>query len=450
MVEVNIVDEENVTLNDNRSSNSPNINQSFNNDTILSKTTSKEKFTKSAKIPLEDEFGSIIFSIIVPCILVGGPFNFCFSKTYHNVHKLMNTKCLKIYTFCLSTLAHIILGYWIAKLSISMFTLKHLTDDVINELFILSYLLAGTVSLDIIWFHRRSIMDIFSNLLDYRPLLVENKHVPMFTENISSLKFYRYKFRALLLLSYLLAFSILVYYSFLACSIVLAYTDTNPEGYSHWRNRLIEIISIYSLFFFASDAILLLSLLWATQYKIKHLNVFIGNLIKCEEPPEITDIEIVKSWYQNVVKTVKSIDRVFSFFIVVYVGFFFLTIIYFANQTVMAFKHEPTENVQLLSMFGLTILMFTFLFYALKEFSDVHEHSSETKSILFDYVLNMKPEQRTTQFFEEINFVAQGLFNKPASFTLLGQIELDKRFMAHIGVIIYSYVVYSTNLHRIL
>lgn len=176
--------------------------------------------------------------------------------------------------------------------------------------------------------------------------------------------------------------------------------------------------------------------------------------------------------YQNVVKTVKSIDRVFSFFIVVYVGFFFLTIIYFANQTVMAFKHEPTENVQLLSMFGLTILMFTFLFYALKEFSDVHEHSSETKSILFDYVLNMKPEQRTTQFFEEvrcccclhctlyliivqifslqINFVAQGLFNKLASFTLLGQIELDKRFMAHIGVIIYSYVVYSTNLHRIL
>ena len=96
MVEVNIVDEENVTLNDNRSSNSPN-NQSFNNDdTNLSKTTNKEKFTKSAKIPLEDEFGSIIFSIIVPCILVGGPFNFCFSKTYHNVHKLMNTKCLKV------------------------------------------------------------------------------------------------------------------------------------------------------------------------------------------------------------------------------------------------------------------------------------------------------------------------------------------------------------------
>lgn len=161
----------------------------------------------------------------------------------------------------------------------------------------LSYILAGVVALDIIWLNRPSIMEVLSNLLDYWPLSDSAKYQALFTDNISTLKRYRFKFSFLLVLSHILAALLLVYYAFLAFSVVQAYTDTNPEGYTQWKERICEIISIYALFFFASDAILLLSLLWATQYKIKHLNLYISNLMNNGEHPNVDDIEIVKTWY---------------------------------------------------------------------------------------------------------------------------------------------------------
>lgn len=110
----------------------------------------------------------------------------------------------------------------------------------------------------------------------------------------------------------------------------------------------------------------------------------------------------VSSRYQNILKTVQNIDRVFAFYIVVYIGFFFVGIIYFVSQIVDTLKAGGVENLQFMSMLGLAFLMILFLFYGLKEFTDVHEHSCLTKSILYDYVLNTKPEERSTKFFEEV------------------------------------------------
>ena len=158
----------------------------------------------------------------------------------------------------------------------------------------LSYIMAGVVALNIIWFNRSSLMEVLNDLSlsdsarHYQTLFTDKK--------MSTLKCYRWKFFLLLMLSYSLAALLFVYYAFLGFSVIQAYTDENPEGYTKWRERISEIISIYSLFFFASDAILLLSLVWTTQYKIKCLNLFINNLILNGEHPEINDIEIVKNW----------------------------------------------------------------------------------------------------------------------------------------------------------
>ena len=177
-----------------------------------------------------------------------------------------------------------------------MFTLKRLNDDLIKDLFILSYILAGVVALDIIWFNRNSIMEVLSNLLDYWPLSDSAKYRNLFAEDVTTLKCYRFKFGLLMWLSNGLAVLLLLYYGFLIFSVVRAYTDSDPEGYTQWDSRSIEIISIYALFFFAADAILLLSLVWASQYKIRHLNLYISNLIKSSEHPDVSDIEIVKTW----------------------------------------------------------------------------------------------------------------------------------------------------------
>lgn len=112
-------------------------------------------------------------------------------------------------------------------------------------------------------------MDILSNLISYKPLAETAKYQSLFTENISTLKRYRLRFTLLLVLSHSLAILLLVYYFFLGFSIISAYTDSDPEGYTHWWSTAIEIISIYAVFFFAADAILLLSLLWAIQYKVQ-------------------------------------------------------------------------------------------------------------------------------------------------------------------------------------
>lgn len=164
----------------------------------------------------------------------------------------------------------------------------------------LSYILAGVVALDIIWIHRSSIIDVLSNLLVYWPLGENAKYKSLFTLDIGKLKYYRLKFTILLVLSYGLALLLVVYYFWLGYTIVCAYTDSDPKGFTHWWQSVIEIVSIYTLFFFASNAILLLSFIWASQYKIKHLNFYIENLIKSKERPDVSDIEIVKTWYATV------------------------------------------------------------------------------------------------------------------------------------------------------
>ena len=98
----------------------------------------------------------------------------------------------------------------------------------------------------------------------------------------------------------------------------------------------------------------------------------------------------------------QSIDRAFAFYIAIYIGFFFLAIIFFVSRTLNVFKEETIGKGQLFSVSGLAFLAMLFLFYALKEFALIHELSSATKSTLYEYVLNTKPEERTTKFFEEV------------------------------------------------
>lgn len=399
--------------------------------------------TDPSNVPLEEEFYGMIFSILIPFILIGSPFNFCASldKTYKSGHKFVTSRLMKIYAFCISLIAHSILIFWIVRMVVHMFTLKHLNGDLILQLWQITYIGGGVVALDIIWLNRVSIMDILSNLISFKPLAETAKYQALFTENISTLKRYRLRFTLLLVLSYSLAILLLVYYFFLGFSIISAYTDSDPEGYTHWWSTAIEIVSIYAVFFFAADAILLLSLLWAIQYKVKHLNLYIRNLIKNEQQPDVCAIEIVKSWYMNILATVRVIDRVFAFYFVTFIGMLFFGIIVYISELVDMFLIGQIENAHFMRMFGLITLMAFILFYGLKEFSNVYEESSDTKTIIFDYVLTCKPEDRSTQFFEEVNFVTQGLLSKSACFTLLGQIELNRSFVVHLVLVIYSYAV---------
>ena len=48
---------------------------------------------------LESEFYRIIFAILIPYILIGCPFNYCFAKTSQHVHKfskLATSWCMKV------------------------------------------------------------------------------------------------------------------------------------------------------------------------------------------------------------------------------------------------------------------------------------------------------------------------------------------------------------------
>lgn len=51
-----------------------------------------------SNVPLEEEFYGIIFSILIPFILIGSPFNFCASldKTYKSGHKFMTSRLMKV------------------------------------------------------------------------------------------------------------------------------------------------------------------------------------------------------------------------------------------------------------------------------------------------------------------------------------------------------------------
>ena len=109
--------------------------------------------------------------------------------------------------------------------------------------------------------------------------------------------------------------------------------------------------------------------------------------------------------YQNISQTVSSIDSVFAFYIVAFIGFLFFGIIYFVSQIVDMIQTGGVENARFMSISGLAFLMLLILFYGLKEFTEISICSAKSKSILYSYVLDTKPEERSTEFFEEVSFL---------------------------------------------
>ncbi|KAH9416024.1 hypothetical protein DERP_000520 [Dermatophagoides pteronyssinus] len=360
-----------------------------------------------------------ILSIMIPYILVGCPFNYCFDRKKHSC---VNSIFMKIYTFVISILVHAMVVFWLVRLMYNLFSRKHLTSESIEDIFIFSYLLAGVVGLDLIWFNRKRI-DYVLHLLDINP--IDKRCQTLLAHSCFRFKWNRWKFHLLTSISYVFAALLIFYYGYLIYSAIDIITD---------KDQNLELISW---------------LLWSLKFRIIHLNLFIKNLIKIEDVPEIDDIEIIKSWFQSILKITRKIDDSFAFYLPVFIGFLFFGIIYFVSQTINIVKSGVNgESAQFLSTACLSFLMSLILFYGLKELSDIHQLSSMTKLILYDYVLDTKPQDRSTKFFEEINFVANGLLSNQATFTLLGQIELNRRFLAKLILIIYSYTVIFNQFER--
>lgn len=134
-----------------------------------------------------------------------------------------------MYACCISLIAHSILIFWIVRTGVHMLTLKHLNAQLILQIWQIIYIGGGVVALDIVWLNRTSIMDILSTLISYRPVAETAKYQLLFTKNLSTLKRYRLRFTFLLILSHCLAILLVVYYFFLAFSIIRAYTEGNEK-----------------------------------------------------------------------------------------------------------------------------------------------------------------------------------------------------------------------------
>lgn len=199
----------------------------------------------------------------------------------------------KIYTFAISIFAHTLLVYWIYRLVYYLLIHRHINKTFLEDAFILLLIVAGIVGLDLVWVNQNSIRKVL-NQLDWDPLGDSGKNRTLLTTNACELRWDRFKFYILATLSYLLAILPLFYYGYLVYFVVKALNnlDQHPE----WHDHALRIISVYALYFFVSDAALLVSLIWAIKSKIKHLNLFIKNLTKIEEHPEVKDIELIKSW----------------------------------------------------------------------------------------------------------------------------------------------------------
>lgn len=172
-----------------------------------------------------------------------------------------------------------------------LFTFTHINQTLFEDFFVFSYILAGVVGLDLIWVNRNSIKEVLG-LLDLDPLAEHPKYQTVLTKNTSKLKWEQWKFYILISLSYVLVTLLLVYYGSVIYYIVRSIKF--PDDHLDWWHRILRIISIYALYFFVSDAALLVSLIWATKYKIKHLNLFIQDLVNIEEHPQVHDIELIK------------------------------------------------------------------------------------------------------------------------------------------------------------
>ena len=175
-----------------------------------------------------------------------------------------------------------------------MFTVEKIDSNFIEEFFIFSFILAGIIALDTIWYNRHSIKEMFLNI-DFNPLLQVDKYRQIFLDEMNKLRYKR--FNILLVLSNLFASLLVVYYGFVIYFIVESLMMANSINYQIWRSRLVVTISVYSFYFFISDALLLLATIWAIKLKIQHLNWFIKLLIDKRVHPEISDIELIKTWY---------------------------------------------------------------------------------------------------------------------------------------------------------
>ncbi|KAF7490656.1 hypothetical protein SSS_05310 [Sarcoptes scabiei] len=462
--EVISIDNKNLDVDDEDGGND--ANQSFKSDQRAKQNLNHQNVSRK-NLADELQLGPKIFSIILPFIFVGCPFNHCFPKSFN---PFVNSIGMKIYTILTTLMAHSILIGWFIRIVIRLFTTRHLNDDLLEDIFILSYIVAGIIGLDSIWLNRKSILSAL-NLIDSNPFTEELQYKSLIERSRYRLERKEWKFRSLLCFSYLIATLLFFYYGYLATIILQSFwsdqsllQSTSSTSFLFWQHhhsrspdvhptihwiRTMRIITVYALYFFISDAILLLSLVWSIQIRIKHLNSFIKNLIfSAEQSTQIDDIEIIKIWFQNIKLITKRIDQAFSFYMAIFIGFLFFAIIFFVSKTLDQLKTGHGESVRFVSMLFFSILLIIILLYGVNELSNVHHLSARTQSILFDHVLITRPDQRSTLFYEEINFVVNGLLSNPASFTLFGQIELNRNFLVRIIMIVYSYAIIFNQFER--
>lgn len=143
---------------------------------------------------------------------------------------------------------------------------------------------AGIVALDLLLYNRKTFQDILKLLDVQNPLrFLKDANKNFFVSPISC---WRY---VLIMASYICTIGFICY-----LVILVKILFDRPQA-TFFEN--VTFFTVYNSLFFLADAIFLLSILWALQYQIKNLNLFIRNLIKFEKHPKISDIEIIKKWF---------------------------------------------------------------------------------------------------------------------------------------------------------
>lgn len=88
---------------------------------------------------------------------------------------------------------------------------------------------------------------------------------------------------------------------------------------------------------------------------------------------------------------------VFGFFAVLLFG----TVTRIENVIYLFGSEDKTVTDIALSLLYIGLMLFA-LFYTIKETSDINDHSSQTKQLLYDYILSTDPQQRNSEFNEEV------------------------------------------------
>lgn len=107
------------------------------------------------------------------------------------------------------------------------------------------------------------------------------------------------------------------------------------------------------------------------------------------------------SRFQIIVKLTKKIDWAFFCYLPVFIGVLFFAIIYYSSRSFDSLRSGNPGSEFIIN--ALLLLVSTLiLFYGLRELSEINVHSSETKTILYEYLMNVNPEDRTTTIYEEV------------------------------------------------